>query len=69
MRNGKRIKLFVNMISNETDVSGIRKKYLDIRLLPKCFNKIFLIEINVVLNYYKKHYIFASVSFDRIMTD
>ena len=37
MRNGKRITLFVNMISNETDVSGIRKNLFGYQAASKMF--------------------------------
>lgn len=37
MSNGKRIKLFVNMISSETDVSGIRKNLFGYKVASKMF--------------------------------
>lgn len=37
MCNGKRITLFLNIINNETDVSGIRKNLFGYKVASKMF--------------------------------
>lgn len=37
MRNGKRITLFLNIINNETDVSGIRKNLFGYKVASRMF--------------------------------